>query len=131
MSPRRRALLAGLALAVVVGAWFGGLGPGLLATVLGAITADYFFLPPVGSLAKPDVAFLPLLLFTLQGLLISWLVEALLTARRRAEASAQETRSYQESLRRSEEEDHVNEETGRCGQGGDGCVADAHNGVLL
>ncbi len=36
-------LLAG---AVVVGAWFGGLGPGLLATVLGALAADYFFLPP-------------------------------------------------------------------------------------
>ena len=92
-----------LALAVVVGAWFGGLGSGLLATVLGAITADYFFLPPVGSFTKLEVAFLPLLLFTLQGLLISSLVEALLAARRRAEESAQKTRSYQESLRRSEE----------------------------
>jgi len=92
-----------LALAVVVGAWFGGLGPGLLATVLGAITADYFFLPPVGSFTKLDVAFLPLLLFTLQGLLISSLVEALLAAKHRAEASALQTRSYQESLLRSEE----------------------------
>src|SRR3569623_2298216 len=73
-------LLAG---AVVVGAWFGGLGPGLLATVLGAFGADYFFLPPEGSFTGAGVAFLPLLLFSLQGLLISSLVEALRSARRR------------------------------------------------
>jgi K+-sensing histidine kinase KdpD len=33
-----------LAVAVMVAAWFGGLGPGLLATALGALAADYFFL---------------------------------------------------------------------------------------
>jgi len=47
-------LLAG---AVMVGAWFGGLGPGLLATVLGALAADYFFLAPEGSFTGPNVAF--------------------------------------------------------------------------
>src|SRR5215210_5976941 len=93
-------LLAG---AVVVGAWFGGLGPGLLATALGALTANYFFLHPEGSFTGPGVAFLPLLLFTLQGLLISSLVEALRTARDRAEQSSLETRGHQESLRESEE----------------------------
>src|SRR5919199_347664 len=93
-------LLAG---AVVVGAWFGGLGPGLLATVLGAIGADYFFLPPEGSFTGLGVAFLPLLLFSLQGLLISSLVEALRSARTRAESSVLEARSHQESLRESEE----------------------------
>jgi K+-sensing histidine kinase KdpD len=40
--------------AVMVGAWFGGLGPGLFATALAALTAGYFFLsptypPPVGD----------------------------------------------------------------------------------
>jgi K+-sensing histidine kinase KdpD len=93
-------LLAG---AVVVGAWFGGLGPGLLATVLGALGADYFFLPPEGSFTGLGVAFLPLLLFSLQGLLISSLVEALRSARRRAESSVLEAKSHQESLRESEE----------------------------
>src|SRR3712207_1631552 len=63
-----------LAAAVVVGAWFGGLGPGLLATALGALAADYFFLPPVGTFTPLGVAFLPLLLFGLQGVLISVLV---------------------------------------------------------
>ncbi|MDQ3930563.1 MAG: DUF4118 domain-containing protein, partial [Chloroflexota bacterium] len=74
-------LLAG---AVVVGAWFGGLGPGLLATALGALCADYFILAPEGSPTGLGAAFLPLLLFTLQGLLISALVQALRSARDRA-----------------------------------------------
>src|SRR4028118_936792 len=42
-----------LAGAVMVGAWFGGLGPGLLATALGALVADYFFLAPRGSVRAP------------------------------------------------------------------------------
>jgi signal transduction histidine kinase len=88
-------LLAG---AVVVGAWFGGLGPGLLATVLGALGADYFFLTPEAPLTGPGVAFLPLFLFTLQGLLISSLIEALRLARKRAEASALESARLNEEL---------------------------------
>lgn len=70
-------LLAG---ALVVSAWFGGPGPGLLATALGALGADYLFLPPEGSFTGLAVAFWWLLLFTLQGLLISSLVEALRAA---------------------------------------------------
>ncbi len=93
-------LLAG---AVMVGAWFGGLGPGLLATALAALVADYFFLPPKGSFTGLDVAFLPLALFAVQGLVISLLTQALRSARQRAEASALEAHSHQESLRRSEE----------------------------
>jgi PAS domain S-box-containing protein len=92
-------LLAG---AVVVSAWFGGLGPGLLATFLGALCANYFYLPPEGTFTGFGVAFLPLLLFTLQGLLISWLIDALRSARDRAEQSTREARGHQESLRESE-----------------------------
>jgi PAS domain S-box-containing protein len=91
------------AAAVIVAAWFGGLGPGLLATALGAVAADYYFLAPVGSFTPLGVAFLPLFLFVLQGGLISFLVEALRFARERAEASTQQARRHQESLRRSEE----------------------------
>src|SRR2546425_1198215 len=36
--------------AVVVSAWYGGLGPGLLAIFLAALAIDYVFLPPVSSL---------------------------------------------------------------------------------
>src|ERR687883_522 len=45
-------LMAG---AVMVGAWFGGLGPGVLATALATLVADYFFLPPKGSFTGLDV----------------------------------------------------------------------------
>jgi PAS domain S-box-containing protein len=89
--------------AVMVGAWFGGLGPGLLATVLGALGADYFFLPPEGSFTGLGAAFLPLFLFMLQGLLISLLAAALRSARQRADSSALEARSHLERLLESEE----------------------------
>ena len=32
--------------ATLVAAWYGGLGPGLLAAVAGLLLGDYFFLPP-------------------------------------------------------------------------------------
>lgn len=32
--------------ATIIAAWFGGLGPGLLAAVSGLLLGDYFFLPP-------------------------------------------------------------------------------------
>src|ERR687893_319114 len=85
-------LMAG---AVMVGAWFGGFGPGLLATVLGALAADYFFLEPVGSFTGLGVGYLPFTLFLLQGLLISFLVEALHSAKGRAEESMVESQSHQ------------------------------------
>jgi PAS domain S-box-containing protein len=93
-------LLAG---AVLVGAWFGGLGPGLLATALATIVADYFFLQPAGSFTGLSLPAVPLVLFMLQGIMISSLVEALHSARKHAETSAQEARLGQENLRRSEE----------------------------
>ena len=32
--------------ATIIAAWFGGLGPGLLAAAAGLLLGDYFFLPP-------------------------------------------------------------------------------------
>src|SRR5215204_2137088 len=103
-------LLAG---AVMVAAWFGGMGPGLLATVLGALAADYYFLPPLGAVTGLGLGFLPVFLFALQGLLISSLAEALRAARGRAEASAHEARSHQESLCQSEERFRVRKDGSR------------------
>src|SRR2546421_1661689 len=41
--------------AVILSAWFGGVWPGLLATVLSALAFYYYFLPPIQSLdAKPE-----------------------------------------------------------------------------
>lgn len=35
--------------ATIIAAWYGGLGPGLLAALAGLLLADYFFLPPHAS----------------------------------------------------------------------------------
>src|SRR5262245_34841226 len=37
-------------LSVVVVAWYGGLGPGILATALGAVLGSYYFIEPIHSL---------------------------------------------------------------------------------
>jgi PAS domain S-box-containing protein len=69
--------------AVMVSAWYGGQGPGLLATVLSAVIADYFFLEPIysffGSSWDTNIN---LCFFLLEGTLISLLGGAL----RRSEA---------------------------------------------
>src|SRR5713226_4376160 len=67
--------------AVMVSAWYGGLGPGILATVLSALSLDYFFIAPVHSLSFDWSAILRLSVFLLVALLTSYLTGA----RKRAE----------------------------------------------
>ena len=93
--------------AVMIAAWIGGLGPGLVATVLGAVSADYLFLGPVGSLVGLfGVGFLPMVLFAVQGLLITSLAHELQVAGQRAEASRLAIQSHQEKLTERERELH-------------------------
>src|SRR5437764_11670230 len=67
-------LLAGIMLA----AWLGGLGPGLVATALAAFLSDYFFLTPGSMLHQNSAqANFQLGLFFGEGLLISWGTAAL------------------------------------------------------
>src|ERR1044071_8201884 len=42
--------------AVVFSAWLGGLGPGIVSLAVGAVLADYLFLPPIFSFAIQDPA---------------------------------------------------------------------------
>jgi PAS domain S-box-containing protein len=73
---------------IVISAYAGGLGPGLLATCIGGLGTLYFILnPTAASVAdKPlDLALWLVMLAT--GVLVSVLSEGLLRARRRAEAS--------------------------------------------
>ena len=59
--------------AILISGWYGGLGPGAAATVLSALAAMYFFLPPDGfAVSDPADAF-SLPLFVLTGLMIAWL----------------------------------------------------------
>src|SRR5215212_4689843 len=74
--------------AVMVGAWFGGLGPGLLATALSAMLSWYLFLYPQDSIVIDRFGQgFRLIIFVSEGVLISSLVGAVHSARRRAEAN--------------------------------------------
>ena len=59
--------------AIIVAAWYGGLGPGVLTTILSAAVAMYFFLPPAGFAAAEASDQLSLGVFVGTGLVISWL----------------------------------------------------------
>src|SRR5215203_3754717 len=89
--------------AIIVSAWYGGLGPGLLATVVSALATDYFFLYPRGILTGFSVEGIDVLAFMLEGVLVSVLTSSLRSARDRAQRSTLEARSHEESLRDSEE----------------------------
>jgi PAS domain S-box-containing protein len=72
--------------AVIVAAWLGGLGPGLVATALSALTSTYFFLFPQHSLEI--ISFgqgLRLAVFSIEGAFISWLLGLTHSTRRQAE----------------------------------------------
>ena len=88
--------------AIMVSAWYGGLGPGLAATVVAALITDYYFLPPVGF-SGLGLEAVPMVVFVLEGTLVSLVVTALRSARNRAETSTLEAQRHQEDLRHSEE----------------------------
>jgi PAS domain S-box-containing protein len=70
--------------AVMFSSWFGGLGPGLLVSILAALLSVYFLLPPHYSLRLTNDTALPVTLFLASSAFISMLSEA----RRRSEARA-------------------------------------------
>jgi len=59
--------------AIFAAAWYGGLGPGVLATGLGALAASYLYLPPAGFAIDGTHDAVSLSLFTATGLAIAWL----------------------------------------------------------
>ena len=67
--------------AVMVSAWYGGLGAGLVATILSALSLDYFFIAPIHSITVDWRAFLRLGVFLVVAVVTSYLT----TARKRAE----------------------------------------------
>jgi signal transduction histidine kinase len=74
--------------AIVVSAWFGGRGPGLLAVVLSELAIDYYLVAPYYSLGlglKP-ISFL--VVFGILALLTSWMS----TKRKEAEAALRQAR---------------------------------------
>lgn len=59
--------------AIMLAGWYGGLGPGLLITVLSTIGSMYFLLPPAGFAVADPADQLSLGVFALTGVVISWL----------------------------------------------------------
>jgi signal transduction histidine kinase len=57
---------------IVLVAWYGRLAPGLLAALLGTLTIDYYFTPPLYSLnlSRKDVS--GLVVFALSAIVVSW-----------------------------------------------------------
>jgi PAS domain S-box-containing protein len=109
--------------AVILSAWFGGIGPGLVATGLSVLAFNYYFLPPIHSLGpKPDE--IPrLVIFIVSALFVGSLsaaqrsateslrrarddlratVQELQSTNETLEAESRERKSVEESLRRSE-----------------------------
>lgn len=79
-----QALLLPFVLSVVIAAWRGGLGPGLLATFMAAVAAVLVLIPPHFSLRiNGDEHTLNLALFVLIGAVVSALCEALHKAKNR------------------------------------------------
>ena len=60
-------------IAVAASGWWGGRGPGIFAAVLAAWTLDYFFLPPLHTLAIRPAAWLWLVPFLIGALAAAWM----------------------------------------------------------
>jgi PAS domain S-box-containing protein len=80
-------------------AWYGGRGPGLLATLLSAVLANFFFISPIGSFGfdHPADAF-ALGLFVVTGTGITLLAHSLRSAKRIAEGAARQKAEILESI---------------------------------
>jgi len=85
--------------AVMVSGWYGGLGPGLLATSLALLIGDYFFMEPFHALGLITSAQkIRAGMFTVEGVVVSVLCQTLNSARRRAEENEVEARSLPQEL---------------------------------
>jgi PAS domain S-box-containing protein len=87
--------------AVMFAAWYGGFGPGLLATALAAVTCSYLYLLPLHSfiaLVKFS-SVVQLIVFVLEGAMVSGLIAAMHGARLQARKSEARFRLMVENVR--------------------------------
>ena len=74
--------------AILIAAWYGGRGPGVVATATASLAAMYFFLPPAGLAVGQTADLVPLSLFVATGLGIAWTNHLLRNAERECRAEA-------------------------------------------
>lgn len=92
--------------AVIVSAWYGGRGPGLLAALISALGADIFFLPPAGFGVLRDDIF-PLIALLAEAVLI---VEITVRLRKTREVARREAASAEQARREASFGLHLREE---------------------
>jgi PAS domain S-box-containing protein len=104
--------------AVMLSAWFGGLGPGLLATILCTLAFHYYFVPPIHSLGPKSGEISRLFMVTMSNLFIVLLsaaqrsaTESLRRTRDDLKVSVQELRSTNEALQAESRERKSAEES--------------------
>ncbi len=79
---------------ITIAAWYGGIGPGLISTLLSLVAIDYFFVPPVHSLFAYTLGVeVRMVIFALEGTVVSSVIGALRNAiyRTKAELALQQT----------------------------------------
>jgi two-component system sensor kinase FixL len=74
--------------AIILAAWYGGLGPGVLITTLSAVISMYFLLPPAGMAVSDSADQLSLGVFVATGMVIAWLNDRLLLAQKAHQTAA-------------------------------------------
>ena len=79
--------------AVMASAWFGGTGPGIFAVIISTLAVDYFFVPPLHSLAINATDITYFLAFILCALAASWVS----SSKRRSEEELREARDHLEA----------------------------------
>lgn len=84
--------------AIIVAAWYGGLGPGLLATGISVVTAMYFLLPPAGVAVTDATDQLSLAVFGATGFVIALLNHRLRGAEEQQRRTAATTTAQAERL---------------------------------
>jgi signal transduction histidine kinase/ActR/RegA family two-component response regulator len=85
-------------LAITGAAWFGGLGPGVLATVISALTAAGLWLPPAGLAVVGRDDQIALVIFIAIGVTVSLAMESLHRARQRAERTEDDLRRISDAV---------------------------------
>ncbi len=89
--------------AVILSAWFGGVGPGLLATALSVLAFYYYFLPPIHSLGAKPGEIPRLVIFMVSALFVGSLSVAQRSATESLRRARDDLRGTVQELQRSNE----------------------------
>lgn len=92
-------VMALLMASVMISAWYGGFGPGLLASILSVLASQFFFFPPIYSLAVEsgdDIA--QIIMFSIVTVLITSLTHAQKKALQELVASKERLQEYAEAV---------------------------------